>query len=123
MNTDMKNWKFSSISITGKVSCTMKACMFYVTRREEGFHFTCNAVSRFPSTSRKFLRTKKVNRTFLESGSAFCAPADTICVCSAANTVPVSVFTGTGIPVAGITLIGDIHKIHSLSRSPLFSGT
>ena len=96
MNTDLKNWKFSSISIIGKVSCTMKACMFYVTRREEGFHFTCNAVSRFPSTSRKFLRTKKVNRTFLESGSAFCAPADTICVCPVANTVRKCFYRYTG---------------------------
>jgi hypothetical protein len=45
---------WSAFSAIGKVSCTMKACMFYVTRREEGFHFTCNAVGRFPSTSRKF---------------------------------------------------------------------
>ncbi len=47
---------WSAFSAIGKVSCTMDACMFCVTSTvgEEGFHFTCNAVGRFPSTSRKF---------------------------------------------------------------------
>ncbi len=74
----------------------------------------------FPPRQENSKEQRELIVLFLNPGPHF-VPQLTRSVSVPMQTRCVSVFTG--IPVAVITLIGDINKIHSLSRSPLCSVT